>query len=400
MNDGTAAPKPPFSLGGIAEPGPRAIRFQQMTDMQSLYSWILALHVLPPWLIGAGVFAAILLGAIFAQSLIMRFLRQRAQTWRPTLKRVFLGTKSVVRFTFFIVAVTVALPLVPFPAALDDDIRRIMAAGVIVLIGWIASIASNIAIDRYMSRFKLDVEDNLLARKAITQARVFKRLVTALIAVLTAGFALMTFESVRQYGISLFASAGAAGIIAGLAARPVLGNLLAGIQLAMTQPIRLDDAVVVEGEWGWVEEFTSTYVVIRLWDWRRLIVPLTYFLENSFQNWTRSNSAIVGSVMLHADYSVPVERLRKKLDEIVKSSKLWDGQVANLQVTDADDKSLELRALVSSRTSSANWDLRCEVREKLIAFLRDEFPQSLPRARSETITSALEKPARRAIAVG
>lgn len=356
---------------------------QHFTDL------IPALHYLPPWLVGLGVFAAILVGAMVLQSLIMRLLRRSAQKWSPTLKRVFHKTGSVARFTVFIIAVTIALPLIPLPALLDDSIRRVLAACVVALMGWIVQIAASIAVDRYVGRFKLDVEDNLLARKAVTQARVLKRVMNVLIVVLTAGFALMMFESVRQYGISLFASAGVAGLVAGLAARPMLGNLFAGIQLAMTQPIRLDDAVVVEGEWGWVEEFTSTYVVIRLWDWRRLIVPLTYFLENPFQNWTRSSASIIGSVILYVDYAVPVERVRAKLTEIAKESKLWDGQVVNLQVTDASEKAVVLRALVSARTSPANWDLRCEVREKLVAFLREEYPESLPRQRSEAVAPSV-----------
>ena len=171
--------------------------------------------------------------------------------------------------------------------------------------------------------------------------------------------------------------------MAGLAARPLLSSLIAGVQIAMTQPIRIDDAVVVENEWGWIEEITSTYVVIKLWDWRRLIVPLSYFIEKPFQNWTREGAAIIGSVFLYVDYAVPVDRVREKLSEIVKASRLWDGRVVNLQVSDAKDHAIELRALVSARTSPLAWDLRCEVREKLIAFLRDEYPQALPRQRAD-----------------
>jgi small-conductance mechanosensitive channel len=178
--------------------------------------------------------------------------------------------------------------------------------------------------------------------------------------------------------------------VAGLAARPLLSSLIAGVQIAMTQPIRIDDGVVVEGEWGWVEEITSTYVVIKLWDWRRLIVPLSYFIEKPFQNWTREGAAIIGSVLLYVDYAVPVERVREKLNEIVKASQLWDGRVVNLQVSDAKDQAIELRALVSARTSPLAWDLRCEVREKLIAFLRDEYPQALPRQRTDIDLHRLE----------
>jgi small-conductance mechanosensitive channel len=188
---------------------------------------------------------------------------------------------------------------------------------------------------------------------------------------------------VRQYGVSLFASAGIAGIVAGLAARPVLSNLFAGVQLAMTQPIRIDDAVIVENEWGWIEEITATYVVVRLWDWRRLVVPLTYFIEKPFQNWTREGSALIGSVYLYLDYAAPIAAIRAKLKDIAEHSALWDGKVVNLQVSDAKEHTIEVRALVSARSAPAAWDLRCEVREKLIGFLQAEHPEALPRTRAE-----------------
>jgi small-conductance mechanosensitive channel len=206
--------------------------------------------------------------------------------------------------------------------------------------------------------------------------------------IITISIALMTVEQVREYGLSLFASAGVAGVIAGLAARPVLSNLIAGVQLAMTQPIRLEDAVIVEGEFGSVEEITSTYVVLRLWDHRRLIVPLSYFMEKPFQNWTRQTSALIGSVYLYVDYTAPVERIREKLSELASSSKFWDGQVAALQVTDAKTSTMELRAIVSARNAGAAWDLRCEVREKLIAFLQKDYPSALPRQRAEVELNA------------
>jgi small-conductance mechanosensitive channel len=193
----------------------------------------------------------------------------------------------------------------------------------------------------------------------------------------------MTFSSVRQYGVSLLASAGAAGIIVGLGARPLLSNLFAGIQLAMTQPIRIEDAVIVENEWGWIEEITSTYVVVRLWDLRRMILPLSYFIEKPFQNWTREGSALIGSAFFYVDYAAPVDAIRAKLNEIVKASKNWDGQVAVLQVTDTRERTMELRAIMSARSAGQAFDLRCEVREQLIAFLQQEHPEALPRTRAE-----------------
>jgi small-conductance mechanosensitive channel len=213
--------------------------------------------------------------------------------------------------------------------------------------------------------------------------------VTVLIVVVAAACVLITFESVREYGVSLFASAGIAGVIAGLAARPVLSNLFAGLQIAIAQPIRLEDAVIVENEFGRIEEITGTYVVVRLWDWRRMIVPLSYFIEKPFQNWTRQSPALIGSVLVYVDYTVPVARVREELTNIVSRSKLWDGQVVNLQVTDAKNDTIELRALVSAADAGKTADLRSEVREALIAFLQKEYPHALPKRRAEvTLTEA------------
>ena len=211
---------------------------------------------------------------------------------------------------------------------------------------------------------------------------------------LTLGIALMTFEPVRQYGVSLFASAGVAGLVAGLAARPVLSNLIAGIQLAMTQPIRIGDGVLVENEFGRVQEITSTYVVISLWDLRQLIVPLSYFIEKPFQNWTRESSSLVGSVLLYVDYSAPVERLREKVTEIVTASKLWDGTLVKLQVVETMESALQVRVIASARTPSDAFDLRCEIREKLIDWMQREIPSALPRTRQESVgTGKREAPA-------
>jgi len=219
----------------------------------------------------------------------------------------------------------------------------------------------------------------------VTQVRVLMRVVEVVVVLVTLGFALMTFDAVRQFGVTLFASAGVAGIIAGLAARPVMSNFLAGVQLAIAQPIRIDDAVIVENEYGNVEEITFNYVVVRLWDLRRMIVPLSYFIEKPFQNWTRVSGELIGTVVLYVDYTTPVEAMRNKLDEIVRQSKLWNGKVVNLQVNDCKETTIELRALVSANSSSEIADLRCEVREKLIDFLQREHPNALPRRRNEAV---------------
>jgi small-conductance mechanosensitive channel len=204
----------------------------------------------------------------------------------------------------------------------------------------------------------------------------------------TIAAALMTFDSVRQYGVSLFASAGLAGIVAGFAARPVLSNLIAGIQLALTQPIRIDDALIVEGEFGTVEEITSTYVVMRLWDLRRMVVPLSYFIEKPFQNWTRQTTDLIGVVLLYLDYTAPVQRIREKANEIVADSAKWNRKVFNVQVTDAKESTMEVRILASADNASAAADLRAEIREKMSDFLQREHPRDLPRSRQEPIPGA------------
>jgi small-conductance mechanosensitive channel len=253
------------------------------------------------------------------------------------------------------------------------------------MIGWMALSAVNIVSDIYLRRFDIAAADNLLARKQVTQVRILKGAINTLIITVTVAVALMTFDAVRQLGLSLFASAGIAGIIVGFAARPMLSNLIAGLQLAITQPIRLDDAVIVENEWGWIEEITATYVVVRLWDWRRLIVPLTHFIEKPFQNWTRESASLIGVVILRVDFLAPIELIRAKAEELARASKLWDGRVFNVQVTDSDHRTMEVRVLASAATSGSTFDLRCELREKLIAFLAKEHPQALPRDREEFI---------------
>jgi small-conductance mechanosensitive channel len=339
------------------------------------------LGFVPPWIVAIAVFAAIFVAGGFLQAVLYAIANRFVGRWHPLVQSLFRRTRKVGRFAILIFALALALPLVPLSSQEQDAGHKILVALFIVLLGWIVMVFVNIAIDRYIGRMKLDVADNLLARKAVTQMRVLRRASSTLVMVLTVAFALMTFDTVRQFGISIFASAGLAGLAAGLAARPLLGNLIAGVQLALTQPIRIDDAVVIENEWGWIEELTSTYVVVRLWDWRRQIVPLSWFAENVFTNWTRSASAIIGTVMLYLDYTTPIDRIRKKAEEIAKASRLWDKQVVNVQVSDAKEDTIEVRILISAADSSKAWDLRCEMREKLLAYIRDEIPSALPRKR-------------------
>jgi small-conductance mechanosensitive channel len=339
--------------------------------------------------------AAILFGAVIV-ALVLHggalALARRLIGERQTFFRTVLGaTKGPTRLALVLIALAITLPLVPLAGDTASTLARLLGLATICLLGWTALTALHIGADLYLRRFRLDVDDNLLARKHITQVRVLERVMDVVIVLVTIGFALMTFDAVRQYGVTLFASAGVAGIIAGLAARPVLSNFLAGVQLAVAQPIRIDDAIIVENEAGNVEEITFSYVVVRLWDLRRMVVPLSYFIEKPFQNWTRTGGELIGTVFLYVDHTAPVDAIRDKLTEIVARSKLWNGKVVSLQVSDCKETTIELRALVSANNAAAAWDLRCEVREKLIDFLQREYPSALPRRRNEAVETAAAK---------
>jgi len=227
-----------------------------------------------------------------------------------------------------------------------------------------------------------DVADNLVARRVQTQTRVLTRIASGAALVTGIAFVLMTFPRARQFGTSLLASAGVAGLVIGIAARSVVGNLLAGLEIALAQPMRIDDVLIVEGEWGRVEELRATYVVLKLWDERRLIVPLGWFTDHPFQNWTRRNANILGTVFVWVDYTLPVQAIRQEARRLCENSPNWDQRVCIVQVTDANHRAMQLRILVSSGASGANFDLRCEVREGLIDFIQREFPAALPTLRT------------------
>jgi small-conductance mechanosensitive channel len=246
---------------------------------------------------------------------------------------------------------------------------------------WLLIKSIHLARALIMRRYDISEKDNLKARKVFTQLRVLENIIIFIVILIASAIALMTFDSIRRIGISLFASAGVAGIIIGFAAQKLIASVLAGFQIALTQPIRINDVVIVEKEWGWIEEITLTYVVVRIWDKRRLILPSTYFIETPFQNWTRVSADILGTVFIYTDYTVPVDELRKELTRILEGTDLWDGQTNVIQVTNVMEQSLEIRALMSAADSPTAWNLRVLVREKLISFLQQNYPGSLPRTR-------------------
>ncbi len=285
---------------------------------------------------------------------------------------------------FPLAAIYLARPL--FAAQLGEEPTAFVTAVLEVLLtltaAWVLIRMLSVTEDVVARRFDVGASDNLRARAIHTQFRIIRRVAAVAIGLLTVALLLASSEDFRELGTGILASAGLVGLVVGLAAQKTLGNLLAGIQIAITQPIRLDDVVIVEGEWGWIEEITLTYVVVRVWDLRRVVLPIGYFLEKPFQNWTRVSADILGTVYLHLDYTAPVDAIREELRRIVEQSSLWDGNVCGIQVTDASAQTIEVRALVSAADSGKAWDLRCAVREQLIAFLQANHPDCLPRVRA------------------
>ena len=262
-------------------------------------------------------------------------------------------------------------------------VQHTNAVLLIAALTWLAASAIQGTADGVIALHPSNLADNLQARRVQTQTRVLSRIAVGGVFLTGVAFALMTFPKARQLGTSLLASAGVAGVVLGIAARSVFSNLLAGLQIAMAQPIRIDDVLIIEGEWGRVEEITATYVVLRIWDERRLIIPLQWFIEHPFQNWTRRSSDILGTVYLWVDYTLPVDPIRAEAKRLCEGSADWDKRVCVVQVTDATDRSMQLRILVSSASSGQNFGLRCVVREGLIAFIQREFPTALPRVRTD-----------------
>lgn len=271
--------------------------------------------------------------------------------------------------------------------AVGEQWRRVLlhalVLGVIASVAWLVASLLVVAEDTALARFRVDVPDNRHARRVRTQVVMLRRLTIAVIVVLAVGVMLMTFPAVRGIGAGVLTSAGVVGVVAALAAQSLLGNVFAGLQLAFSDAVRLDDVVVVEGEWGRIEELTLSYVVVQIWDDRRLILPTSYFTSKPFQNWTRTEAAVLGTAEFDVDWAIPVQAMREELRRLVESSELWDGRVCVLQVTDATGGMIKVRALVSAADAGSLWDLRCLVREHLVAWIRDHRPTAMPRIRTE-----------------
>ncbi|MCO4863125.1 mechanosensitive ion channel family protein [Cupriavidus sp. WGlv3] len=335
-----------------------------------------------PWF---GTWAAALI-AVIAALIAHRLgglLLLRITRTAPVLHAIVIKSRAPSKAVLPLLALQTAWQAAPNDLRWIDSVRHFNGLLMIVATTWLAARMIAGFAQGVLDRHPVDVEDNVGARRIHTQTRVLSRIAMTLVVVMGAAMLLMTFPGARQVGASLLASAGVVGLIAGFAAKPVFSNMIAGLQLALTQPIRLDDVLIVEGEWGRVEEITGTYVVLRIWDDRRLIIPLQYFIEKPFQNWTRNNAQLLGSVFFHVDYGMPLAPLRKELERIVHAAPEWDRRFFNLVVTDATERTMQIRVLCTAASSGLAWDLRCVVREGLIDFMQREFPQFLPRLRIE-----------------
>jgi small-conductance mechanosensitive channel len=302
-----------------------------------------------------------------------------------------------------VVALNVAVPLAEdagMPHSVADVAEHALLLALIGAVAWLVVKVLFVAEDAALHWLRVDVPDNRRARRMRTQIGILRRLTAAVVTVIALASMLMTFDTLRTLGTSLLASAGVLGAVAGFAAQATLGNVFAGLQLAVTDAVRLDDAVVIDGEWGWVEELTLTHVVVRLWDQRRLVLPTTYLTQRPFQNWTRYEARVIGSVLLHLDYTAPVEEIRDAAQRIVEESPLWDGRDWVLQVVDTTPTTMVIRVLASAADGPKSWDLRCEIREKLIAFVAEHRPDALPRRELPLLPAAQPVGAGRRPSVG
>ena len=326
--------------------------------------------------LGGGFYAAVLWGL---QTLT------RGMDWVLPLRGALLRRiRGPLRLLVPLLCVYATLPAVQ--DALSESVRAFLTGGLhvvfVVAVTW-TLLALLLAVEEAIAdHYSTDAPDNLKARKIVTQVRILRRIVSAIVIVLALGILLMQYEPFRELGTGLLASAGIVGIVVGIAAQRTLGNVVAGIQIAFTQPIRVDDVVIVQGEFGWIEEITLTYVVVRVWDRRRIVLPITHFVEEPFQNWTRTSADLIGTVFLYVDYTIPVDDLRDELHRIVQASEYWDGDVVGLQMTDASERTITLRAIASAKDAPTLWNLRCEIREELVTYIREQHPEALPALRT------------------
>lgn len=328
-------------------------------------------------LVALAILVVVLIVALVIQRLLFAVLLRIAERRGDSIYAALVRrAQAPAGIAIPLLAAVLAIPDLRFPPTLDVGLLRGVEIATTIAAAW--GIVATIGLygDLVKRRFRSGVADNLLARQVETRIDILSRTAITLVVIVATALAATTFPAIRTLGTTLLASAGVAGIVVGLAARPLFENLVAGVQIALTQPIRIDDVVQVENEYGRVEYIGATYVVVDLWDRRRMVLPLTYFIEKPFQNWTRTGAALAGAVVVYADFSVRVDAVREALPEILRSSAFWDGDMHAVQVTDVTETAMQLRVVVSARNAYDLWDLRCDVREKLIAWLQVHYPAS------------------------
>ncbi|MFA5964904.1 MAG: mechanosensitive ion channel domain-containing protein [Sphingomonas sp.] len=339
---------------------------------------------LPVWFWTITLITIIALAALAAHWLMLLAARRAAALTSSSVDDILIRRlRTPTRWLFVAFALSAAQPALALTEAALEVWSR--GAGLILpgLFGWTAVALLGAAADIVVARADVSVTDNLRARRRRTRADILHRIAVFAVLLVTFCMMLISIPSVRSIGVTLIASAGLAALAVGAAAQPALKNLIGGLQMAFTEPIRLDDVVVIDGEWGRIEEIRLTYVVVKIWDERRLVVPVAKFLEESFQNWTRENSQIIGSVFWYLDPATDIARLRERLEREVGANERWDGRFCNLKVTDAKPEAIEVRALMTAKDASTAFDLRCDIREAMLAFIRDEMPEAIVRQRGE-----------------
>ncbi len=342
------------------------------------------------WSISIVALCAALLVALFAHDILFRILariRRKSPQNNSHIVAILARLRHPARWVVILAVVEAVLPLLPIPSYYTAIAQKSVAVLWCMALGWLLIASVYMVEDILLLRNDISGGDNLRARRVRTQMQVLRRLAITLLVVADAGLILSLFHDSKiwHYGAGLLASAGLASLVLATAAKSTASNILAGLQIAMTEPIRIDDVVVVQGEWGRIEEITTSYVVVAIWDQRRLIVPLTYFIEQPFQNWTRRTSDLLGTAFLYVDYSVPVDALRQEFTRVLESTALWDRRVNSLQVTNLSEHTMELRCLASARSSGDLFDLRCYVREKMIDFVQKNYPDAFPRTRFSAV---------------
>lgn len=340
-------------------------------------------------LIAGAFIAGAIIVALIAHAILFwvfgRMARRKAALLGQSITR---HAQKPTRWLFPLIAILAILPGLTLTPRVMDAMEHIVGLGLIAAMAWLVILVVEVTSDIITGRYRIDVSDNLTARRIQTQFKMLHRIVVVLVVIVTIAIMLMTFPAIKHIGESVLASAGLASLVVGLAMKGTLSNLVAGVQIAFTQPFRIEDAVVIEGEWGWIEEIGTMYVVVRIWDLRRLVLPLSYFLDHPFQNWTYNSADLLAHCYIYTDYTVPVQALRDELGRILKSTPLWAGKVCVLQVSQLEQFTVQIRALMDARNSGDAWDLRCVVREQMIDFLSKSYPGSFPKYRGEFQTTA------------